>query len=725
MITRDALLEILIENIPARFVTSAGEQLNKYASVLLAEAGLPCEGIEAFGTYKRLTLYISGVPASTEDKIRKAYGPASRLLKDEKGNFTPQAAGFARARGTTPDKLGVETVPNKGEVLVFEEKIPGRPAAKTLSEIFPAIISKLQFPKNMVWEAGRFRFARPIRGLLALYGDKPVAFEIAGVKSGRLSVGLSARGSRRLSVPSAEKYFKLLENANVIVKDEERLKALRAELERVSKRMKLEVDIDEELLRENLYLVEYPVCVVGEYSQDFLKLPAELVHLVMKKQLKFFTVSDLKGRACPALLEQSDGPSDMGLAEGHAVCPKRAGLEPHFIGIRDGVSKGQRNVENGFKNVLEARFRDAVFFYSRDLAVPLDDFNAKLKSVTFQEKIGTMYDKTERVKKLAAWLCDNCGSPVNKEEVIKASGYVYADLVSNVVREFTELQGAMGYYYAKNAGFSEAASRAVGEFYWPLSAKSPLPSSAEGALVSMAGKLDTLAADFALEMVPTGSEDPYALRRQALGMARVILEKGFKINLAAAFERALELLPLQTSGFDAVAVKVKLLDFTWQRAQSIFEEEGFKFDEVKAVREFFMKAGDLPDCRARLKDMHAFRLNPDFAALAMAFKRAKNILRQSKNPLTGFPEEGLFEKEEEKILYRDIAGISGKLKGHLANRDYSKSLLELLSIKGSLDNFFEKVMVMAEDTKVRDNRLNLVKSLVSLFEDVADLSQLQ
>ncbi|MCX5785308.1 MAG: glycine--tRNA ligase subunit beta [Elusimicrobia bacterium] len=725
MTKRDALLEILIENIPARFVTSAEEQMRKYAAELMAEAGLPCDGIEAFGTYKRLTLYITGVPSQTGEKIHKAYGPAARLLKDEKGDFTPQAAGFARSRGTTPDKLAVETVPNKGEVLVFEEKIPGRSAGKALSGIFPKIISKLQFPKNMVWEAERFRFARPIRGLLALYGDRPVAFKIAGVKSGRLSVGLSAKGSRRLSVLSAEKYFKLLENANVIVKDEVRLKTLRAELERVSQRMKLEVDVDEELLHENLYLIEYPVCVVGEYSQDFLKLPAELVHLVMKKQLKFFTVSGLKGRACPALLEQSAGPGDTGAAAGHASWPKRAGLEPHFVGIRDGVSKGQHNVEAGFKNVLEARFRDAVFFFSRDLAVPLESFNEKLKSVTFQKKLGSMHDKTERVKKLAVWLCDNCGFPVNKEEAIKASGYVYIDLVSDVVREFTELQGAMGYYYAKNSGLSETASRAVGEFYWPLSAKSPLPSSAEGALVSMAGKLDTLAADFALEMIPTGSEDPHALKRLAHGIARIALEKGFKINLAAAFERALEYLPMPPASFDAAALKAKLLDFTWQRAQSIFEEEDFKFDEVKAVREFFMRAGDLPDCRARLKDINAFRSNSDFAAVAMAFKRAKNILRQSKTALTGSPDEGAFEKEEEKILYRDIAGISARLKEHLADRNYSKSLMELLSIKGSLDSFFEKVMVMAEDPKIRDNRLNLIKSLVSLFEDVADLSQLQ
>ncbi len=689
---KDALLEIRIENIPARFAISAEEQLKKYAAELLAEANLPCVGIEAYGTYKRLVLRLTGVPAKTEEKLQKSYGPAARLLKDEKGDFTPQAAGFARSRGTTPDKLGVETVPNKGEVLVFETKIPGRPSVKALAEIFPQVIAKLQFPKNMVWEKTRFRFARPIRSLLALYGDKSVVFSIAGIKSGRLTVGLSAKGSRQLKISSADKYFKTLEHANVIVKDAERLEMLRGEIAALSKRMKLVVEADPELLSENLYLIEYPVCVMAGYSQDFLKLPHELVHLVMKKQLKFFTVANAKGV-----------------------------LQPYFVGIRDGVSKGQRNVEEGFKNVLEARFNDAFFFYNRDLAVPLADFKGKLAAITFQAKLGTMADKTARVEKLAAWLCGSCGASVNKEDVTAAAAHVYTDLTTNLVKEFTELQGIMGYYYARNAGMSENASRAVGEFYWPMSAKSPLPSSKEGGLVSLAGKLDTLASDFALGQIPSGSEDPHGLRRAALGAVRIILENGLRLNLRAAVTAAFAQLPPEASGRAAEP----LLDFIWQRAEVVFAEAGYRFDEVKTVREFFMSGGDLLDCRGRVKDVNALRGNPDFAGIAMAFKRAKNILRQAKAPLSGSPDEGSFQKDEERALYGAIKAMSGRLKAHIDNRDYAGGLSELLSIKGSLDNFFEKVMVMDEDPKVRDNRLNLIKSLVNLFEGVADLSQLQ
>ncbi|MDQ7774349.1 MAG: glycine--tRNA ligase subunit beta [Elusimicrobiales bacterium] len=428
-----------------------------------------------------------------------------------------------------------------------------------------------------------------------------------------------------------------------------------------------------------------------EYSQDFLKLPSELVHLVMKKQLKFFTVSDSNGR-----------------------------LQPYFVGIRDGVSRGQRNVEEGFRNVLEARFRDAIFFYARDRAVPLAEFNEKLKAVTFQAKLGTMADKAARVEKLSAWLCSR-SREVSAEDAAAAARHVYSDLVSGLVGEFPELQGTIGGYYAAGAGLRETAARAVGEFYWPLSAKSPLPSSVEGCLVSLAGKLDTLAADFATGQIPSGSEDPHGLRRQALGAVRIVLEKGLRMDLRAAVAEAFAALPPAAASREPGP----LLDFIWQRAEAVFAEEGLRFDEIKAVREFFMRGGDLLDCRARIAGINSLRSNPDFSGIAAAFKRARNILKQSKTPLSGSPDEGAFEKDEERALYCDIKGMGGRLREHVAARDYARGLSELLAIKPSLDNFFDKVMVMAEDPKVRDNRLNLIKSLVSLVEGVADLSQLQ
>ena len=694
MIKRDALLEIRIENIPARFITSAEAQLETGARELLTAANLPFDALKAYGTYKRLVLHITGLPGKSDEKTMKVLGPLAKFWKDEKGGYTPQSVGFAKGQGTTPDTLTVETAP-KGEVLAAVKTIPGRPAHKILAEIFPKLIGALEFPKTMVWEETRVRFARPIRSLAALYGEKIVLFSFAGIKTGRLTVGLSAKGSRKINIPSAEKYFRILENANVLVKDDERAKTLAAEIEQFSRRTKLEVEADPELFKENLYLVEYPVCVVGTYNQEFLKLPRELVHLVMKKQLKFFT-----------------------------VCDSRKKLQPYFVGIRDGVSKGQKNVEEGFRNVLEARFRDAMFFYGRDLAEPMENMLNVLKSVTFQEKLGSMSDKAGRVEALAGWLAAAV-TGLDAEAVKSAARLVYADLSSNVVREFTELQGVMGYYYAKNSGLNETASKAVGEFYLPMSAKSPLPSTKEGSVVSIAGKLDTLAADFALGLIPSGSEDPHALRRQALGLARIILENDLELPLKEAFGRALELLPEKVAGFDREKTVSALLDFTWQRAETLFAEKGFRFDEVKAVKEFFIKNADLLDCRRRINDLHVVRKNPDFEALAMAFKRAKNILRQARHSGGDGPDEAVFEKDEERALYSGVKALSGKVKEHIANREYEKSLVETVSIKAALDSFFNAVMVMVDDPKVKENRLRLIGSLVSLFEDVADLSQLQ
>lgn len=694
---RDALLEIRIENIPARFITSAEEQLVKYAIELLASLDLKAEDIRAYGTYKRLVLYVKGLPPKTGEKTEKIYGPSASVWKNPDGSFTPQSAGFAGKHGASPDKLMIDPAV-KGGTLYLEKKTAAKASLKVLAEIFPLIISKLSFPKNMVWETSKFRFARPIRSITALYGDRPVNFLIAGVKSSRKTVGLSARGSKELTIRSAEKYFTVLENANVLVDDDKRRKTLLSEIEAASKRMKLEAEKDEELIKENLYLVEYPVCVAGGFSQEFLSLPAELVHLVMKKQLKFFSFADSAGK-----------------------------LQPYFLGVRDGVSRGQRNVEEGFKNVLEARFKDAVFFYKKDLQTPLDEMAGKLKRIMFHEKLGNMIDKTARVAKIALWLVENSGLKCSGEAVEKSASLVYADLSSELVREFTELQGIMGYYYAVNSNLAENNARVLREFYLPVSAKSEIPSTHESSIVSLAGKIDTLAGDFAVGIVPTGSEDPHGLRRQALGAARIILERSMEIPLKNAVEYSLSMLPepvLKDLKIPSAACQV--LDFIWQRAETLLTEQGFLFDEIRAVKEHFMKTGNIADCAKRVKDLHSARKNPDFEAITLSFKRAKNILRQAGiNLKMENPDEAIFEKDEEKRLYRAITEMSVKLKNHVSIRDYEKGLSEILSIKPCLDSFFDNVMVMVEDKRIRENRLRIVNSMVRLFEEVADLSQIQ
>ena len=418
------------------------------------------------------------------------------------------------------------------------------------------------------------------------------------------------------------------------------------------------------------------------------------MHLVMKNQLKFFTVSDQKGN-----------------------------LEAYFIGIRDGISKGQQNVEEGFRNVLEARFRDAIFFYERDLAIPLEDFRNKLSTVTFQEKLGTMADRAARTEDIAAWLAENArtASPLDKEAVNKAAHHVYSDLTSNLVREFTELQGVIGGYYAAHSGLPEKASKAVGQFYFPLSAESPLPETEEACLVSIAGKTDTLVSDFSLGLIPSGSEDPHGLRRQALGIARMLLEKDIEISLPELFRHAYSLLPDAAKNRD-ISVP---MEFIWQRAEGIFSSEGYAFDEIKALKPIFLKEGNLKDCKARLEDLHELRGNEEFAAIAALFKRAKNILKNVKDPLDGNYDSELFAAEEEKDLAAALTAAEKKSKPLSEGKKYGEALSALLPVKPELDNFFLKVMVMDKDNKIRLNRLNLVKRLTMLAGEIADLSALQ
>ncbi len=694
---KDALLEIRIENIPARFITSAKSQMEKIAVDNLNKLGIKHESIESFGTYKRLVLYIHNMEAKTEEKTITATGPSAKLLKDENGKYTPQSFGFAKSQKTTPDKLKVIKTP-KGDFLAIERKIGGEPSSKKLAEIFPHIISKLQFPKNMIWEEERFRFARPIRSIIALYGEKLISFKLAGIKSARKTVGLSAKGSKEIIIKSAEKYFKTLEHLNVIVKDEDRKSVLDKEISSALKRMKLTANIDQELLEENLYLVEYPVGVVGDFSRDFLDLPAELVHLVMKSQLKFFTVENLKGA-----------------------------LEPYFIGIRDGISKGQKNVRDGFKNVLEARFKDALFFYKKDLAMPLDLMNDKLQDITFHQGLGTMYDKCHRIKECSTILSKGLKlEKLNKEEIFRASEYIYCDLASEVVKEFTELQGIMAYYYAKNANLSKGVCKSIKEFYWPLSSISALPASVESSVVSLSGKIDTILSSFAVGITVTGSADPYALRRHAMGLARIIIAKKFSLNLNSVLKEAFEFLP---KGVKEKSDKEKLfrdiLEFIWQRAEAVFIESGYKFDEIRAVKSYFIESGDLTNAARRIKSLNTMRKNPDFESLAASFKRAKNILKQTSIKETDMPDETLFEEDAEKALYKNIQSLSLKGGDILKNNDYSSYLSELVKIKPALDGFFDSVMVMVKDEKVKTNRLKIIKSLVVLFAKAADLSQIQ
>ncbi len=685
--TADFLLDVHTEPLPARFVAPALEQLKANAASLLA--GRVAHGeISTYGTLRHLVLFIAGVAAKGEDKTERFKGPKEAAWKTPDGAFTPAAEGFARKYGVSAADLKPE-----GGVLYAEVFSKGEPAAALLRGFVPELLKSLQFPKFMTWEETGFKFGRPIRAITALHGDKVIGVELAGVKSGRAVYGHPTYSNKPLTLKDPAKHRKLLRDNLVIADPADRRAYLIKQLEAAAKSAGGFADLDEDLVAETVDMAEHPSAVVVRLQDEHLRLPAALLKLVMKKQLKFFPVLDAKG-----------------------------GLLPAFIGVRDGRSEGNKLVAEGYRRVLEARFNDAAFFYGRDCAVTLAGRLPSLERVTYQKQLGSMKDKAERVLKIAQHLLTENLS-TDGEIVLSAVEYAYADLVTEVVKEFPELQGTMGAIYASQMPGSMKFAGAIGEFYFPVSAKAPLPTTPGAALASLAGKLDSLAGCFAAGLIPTGSADPYALRRQALGAVRILIEvEGLSVDLEAALSFALDQQPEGTTRDEKV--RAQLADFVWGRATSYFEERGFAVDEIRAVRAGALR--DLPAALRRLEAVKNARRDPSFEALAAAFKRASNILKQSK----GLEREVAGDRarlvdKAELALYDAVQGAEAQVAARVKDGDYAGALGGLVSIKPHLDGFFENVMVMVEDEPLKLQRLALLARLVSAFKRVADLSEIQ
>lgn len=707
---KDALLEIGTENLPARFAAPALEQMETLAARLLGEERLVYQGIKSYATFRRITVYITGLQDKSEPMSETLFGPPAKLLKDDSGNYTKQADGFARKNGTTPDKL--LTLEKNGNMhLAVRKMIKSEPALKILARVFPAIIKGLEFPKNMIWEDTHFRFARPIRNICALYGERVVPFEVAGVKSGRKTTGLWARGAEAVSISAPENYAAQLRDALVLVDRAERKTALLNALSRTAQMLESRVELDEALVAETVNMTENPVPVAGTLAREFLRLPQELVTTVLKKQLKFF----------PVLADSGE-------------------LTASFIAVRDGGSENAAEVRSGFESVMTARLSDAVFFFDNDLKKPIEAFRNKLSEVLFHERVGSMLKKSARTEKLALWLADNVGAVnVDKDSVRIAARYAYADLTCGVVGEFPELQGYMGGEYLHAAGES-AAAMSVREFYYPVTAKSSLPMTMEGAIVSLAGKIDTLASAFASGMIPTGSEDPHALRRQAFGAARILLEKNVPVSVSRLLEKAFELVKADYTGAepDFIAVRAQLEEFMRQRAEGLFEEKGFRFDEIRAVfaaqydeKGNAVRSMPFSEIHHRLAALSTVRKDPDFESIAVSFKRVSNIIKKNGRGSGHGVDESLFSAEEtaEKELYSRIVTVKAALKPFIAGEPtaggFEAALRELVTLKPFVDKFFDDIMVIAKDENVRNNRLALLGELHALLSAVADLEKLQ
>ena len=679
----NALLQIGTEHLPARFLRPALEQLKENAIKMLAENHLKYNKLETYGTYKKLVLEIQDLAPSSEDIKKEIKGPPAKLLKSSDGKFTQQAFGFAAKNGIKAENLIVKET-EKGPFIFADIKIKGIETEKLLITIFPELIKSLNFAKNMVWEDSCLRFARPIRSIIALYGSKIIKFEIAGVKSSNKAYGLSSFKQTPIVIKSPEQYKDALKNQihPILVDIEERKKALLRSIEGCTRALGFSADLDEDLINETVNFTEHPIALAGDMSLSFMKLPKKLLTTVLKTQIKMFPVINKKDE-----------------------------LQPHFIAVRDGVSVNQEEVKTGFKNVMTARLTDAVFFFENDLKLGLDNLRKKLKHINFIDGMGTMEDKTNRVKDLTASLAKILNfTNVDTENALEAASYAYADLASSVVYEFTDLQGYMGGVYAKKEGRSPNVSTALEEFYLPLSANSELPKTVIGALVSLAGKLDTLAANFKAGQVPSGSQDPFALRRQAMGAIRIILANNWPLSINQLVELSSKNLPENDNNHLA-----ELPEFLWQRLQNILEEKQIKEDIIAAVKNFDMPLNKvLSNAEVLTEKLKSETLQ----VVAEAAKRVSNILKQAQQNLPDL-NISLLKEKEEIILNKAVDGLPAKI------NDFAVELTNLSSLKQPLEDFFAKIMVNAKEQEIKLNRLALLKKVKDILSKTANLEKLK
>ncbi|MGI6552070.1 MAG: glycine--tRNA ligase subunit beta [Bacillota bacterium] len=686
--SRDFLLEIGTEEIPARFMQSTLEQLKSRAQQLFEEARLEWKSLAAYGTPRRLALYVGDLAERQRDLTLEIKGPAKKAAFDSEGKATRAALGFANSRGVKVEDLVVKDTGSGEYVFALVQEI-GRPTREVLPEILPKLVLGLHFPKSMRWADQEMRFVRPIHWLVSLYGREVVPFQLGNILAGRLTYGHRFLHPAAVSLQEPREYFSSLEKAWVIVQQGKRQEMIREQSARLAFSVGGRVELDPDLLEEVTYLLEYPTAFMGDFAESFLELPEEVIITPMQEHQRYFPVRNREG----ALL-------------------------PKFIAVRNGTEEGLEQVREGNEKVLAARLADAHFFFQEDLKEPLSDKVEKLKAVVFQERLGTVYEKTERLQQLVMFIGKKLGWPSSLiETAMRGAFLAKADLVTNMVNEFPELQGVMGGYYAQVSEGKEVA-QGIREHYLPRFAGDSLPNSRQGLAISIADKIDTITGCFLAGLIPTGSQDPYALRRQSLGICHMLLEKELPLSLKELVDRACSLFGCQ--GEEAIKVRDELLQFFRQRLDNIFQEEKkFSYDVVAAVLE---TGWEVPvDACKRAEAVQRFKEEPAFDSLVTAFTRAANLAQKA---AVSEIDPGLFQEEVERELYRCLETARRVVQKKLEVQDYRGVLQAIAALREPIDDFFDGVLVMAPEENLKKNRLSLLKGVVDLALQVADLSQL-
>ncbi len=681
------LLEIGTEEIPARFIPPVLEEMAATFKRLLEQERLVVGEVLTWGTPRRLALLARQVAAAQAEVNEEVIGPPKAVAFDAAGKPTPAALGFAKKQGVAVSDL-IEVDTPRGVYLAVSKRTAGRPAAERLKEVLPGFILGLSFPKSMRWGSLSLTFARPIHWILARLGGEVVPFPLGDVQSGGVTYGHRFLAPQVLEVAEAAGYVAALRQAQVIVDPAERRAYLEAELAKAAAQVGGEVVPNPGLVEENTFLVEYPSVVCGNFEDKFLALPDEVLITSMREHQRYFSLRGKDGR-----------------------------LLPHFLAVNNTLARDPDLVRQGHERVLRARLSDAMFFYHEDAKVPLENRVAALKGVVFHSLLGTSHEKMERFRNLAAFLARRL-APDLEELVRRAATLCKADIVTEMVGEFPSLQGVMGAKYALLSGEPPAVATAIFTHYLPRHADDQLPEDLIGALVGLADRLDTICGCFGVGLSPTGTADPYGLRRHALAVIRILRKEELHLELPEVVMTSLELLKDKIS-HTPEETALEVLDFFQTRLQHLLLGEGFDHETVAAV--LTAGGGDLVEAADKVRALEEVRRSPDFPALAVAFKRVINISRGAEpgevNPL-------LFEYPEENLLYEATGLMEVDVDAALAQRDYPAVCRALAKLRGPVDAFFDRVMVMAEDERLRRNRLALLERISRTFLTMADFSRI-
>lgn len=685
--SKELLLEIGTEEIPADLIPKALTDMDALIRKELGAARIVHGEIKTMATPRRLVLIVKDVAEKQDDQIIEKLGPAKRVSFDEAGNPTKAALGFARGQGI--DISEVETISTeKGDYICSRKKILGDETKRILPDILSGFILSIPFQKSMRWMDLSIRFARPIHWLLALFGGEIVPFQIENVTSGRKTCGHRFMSPGFFLVKDAHDYLNKMRENYVVVNQEDRKRIILEEAEKAARAVSGKPVVIDKLLEEVVYLVEYPSAVCGSFDRAYLKLPKDVLITTMVEHQKYFPVVDGKGN-----------------------------LLPNFVTINNTLARDPAVVARGNEKVIRARLADAEFFFQEDRKVPLDEHAKKLRKVVFHSKLGTSEDKVERFRKLAGWIAERI-QPDVKSDVDRAASLAKADLETQMVYEFPSLQGIMGREYALIAGEKPDVAKAIYEHYLPTAAGGNLPETAIGAIVSIADKTDTICGFFGVNQPPTGTADPYALRRQALGIINIILDRHYELRMPELIAESLGILAdrLTVSREKALA---EILEFFRARFDNMLTSQGHPYDVVDAV--LARGISDFAVSLEKISAMEEFRKHPDFEPLTIAFKRVCNIIKNFKG---GRVDPAVFETDAERELYEAFGGVSRKALELIGKCDFKGALGEVARLRDPVDNFFESVLVMAEDEKVRNNRLALLDEISRLFFEIADFSKL-